>query len=321
MSKRICWKKGMRLTDEVLIAADNCTAESLNQALILASAGRYGLMPSLHPFNLSLNITREQVEVTSISLLAITRTGDVINLHLDRDQIQVLNNTLSLPSNENELFLTINREPERWEETDNGYLEPHYYFSLITPQTALSDHAMPISHLINNDGWQEDTARFVPPCLYVSASYRLEELRTQLVDVLKSIHEKTKTQTQSPVKTAISIYWPIVQEVLIQANTMQDTMTPAMLLACIQRVVGGFALACDMDEVLTLEDASTFYNFSQIGYNYQKAYLRIRQGIGMCHAINDKIDKFSLLTPIPPQPTPTPEPKPEPRRSWLGKQI
>ncbi len=57
------------------------------------------------------------------------------------------------------------------------------------------------------------------------------------------------------------------------------------------------------------------------------AYLRIKQGLGMCHAINEKIDKFSLLKieepkpePIP-EPEPEPEPKPDPRRFWEGKQI
>jgi len=321
MQKRICWKKGMRLTDEVLTAADNCTAEMMGQTLMLASAGRYGLMPSQVPFQLSMNIVGGEIEITFITLLAITRAGEVIDLELDNDKIGTLNNKLRLPSNEEELFLTINCEPGKWTETDNGYLQPHYSFALITPQAALSDHAIPISHLVNNNGWQEDTTRFLPPYLYVSASPRLEEVRAQLVDVLKNIHEKTKAQENSPVKTAISIYWPIVLETLIQVNATKDTLTPSTLLACIQKVVGIFALACELDEVLNLEDAPVFFNFSEVGYNFQTAYLRLKQGVGMCRAINEKIDKFSLLAPAPKQPTPPPPPQPEQRRNWLGKQI
>ena len=45
----------------------------------------------------------------------------------------------------------------------------------------------------------------------------------------------------------------------------------------------------------------------------------------MCYAINEKIDKFSLLKqeePPAPAPKPKPEPpKPDPRRFWDGKQI
>lgn len=321
MPKRISWKKGMRLTDEVLLAADHCADESIHQSLMLASAGRFGLLPSLRPFSLSLNIASGYAEVTSLQMTGITRAGDVIDVQLDSNCIQSINNKLPLPEDEKELFLTINVEPNQWKDTEDGYMEPQYSLALITPQTTLSDYAIPIGHLTYNDVWEEDTARFVPPCLYLSAHHRMEELRVQLVDVLKSISEKTKTQAQSPVKTAISIYWPIVQQVLIQANTEHETMSPAGLLGCIQKVVGGFALACDIDEVLNLEDAPTFYSFSQIAYNYQKGYLRLKQGLGMCHAINEKIDKFSLLNVAPPKPEPKPEPKPDPRRSWLGKQI
>ena len=50
MPKRISWKKGMRLTDEVLLAADRCNDETLGHAFALASMGRLGLMPSTRPF-------------------------------------------------------------------------------------------------------------------------------------------------------------------------------------------------------------------------------------------------------------------------------
>ena len=59
-------------------------------------------------------------------------------------------------------------------------------------------------------------------------------------------------------------------------------------------------------------------------FNYRNAYIRIKQGLGMCYAISEKIEKFSLLKkeeppkPEPPKPEP---PKPDPRRFWEGKQI
>lgn len=325
MTKRISWKKGMRLTDEVLLASDRCTAQAVSQSLTLASAGRFGLLPSLRPFQVSLNVASHSVEVTSLSLTAITRAGDVIDLQSDNNQIHKFNNNLSLPDGEAEMFLTIEVEPETWQDTDDGCMEQSYHFELVTSQTALSDHAMPIAHLVREgNAWAEDNTRFAPPAIYISAHHRYMELCTQLVDVLKEIHEKTKPHAQSPVKTAISIYWPIVLDTLIQVNTSSEMMTPAMLLACIQKVAGGFALACDVDSVLNLEDAPLFYSFAQVPYDYQKGFLRIRQGIGMCRAISEKVDKFSLLNaapPPPPTPEPRPEPKPDPRRSWLGKQI
>ena len=58
MTKRICWKKGMRLTDEILRASDNSTMELVSNALALAAAGRFGLFPSAIPFELSLSINK-----------------------------------------------------------------------------------------------------------------------------------------------------------------------------------------------------------------------------------------------------------------------
>ena len=323
MTQRINWKKGMRLTDEVLIASDNCTAQAVKQSLMLASAGRFGLLPSMRPFQLSLNISAEQVEVTTLDMLALTQAGEVVDLTIGNGFSDSPETRFPIPKDGNELFLTVNVQPEAWTEDHEGFLKPEYFFALITPQTALSAHAVPIGHLLKENGWQEDTHRFVPPCLYLSAHHYFDQQRIQMLDILKSIQEKTKLQAQSPVKTAISIYWPIVQQVFIRLNTEHETMTPAMLQACVQKVVGGFALACEMDEVLTLEDSNMFFNFSQVPYNYQNNYLRIKQGIGMCRAIDEKIDKFSLLNaaPVPPPPQPAPEPKPDPRRSWLGKKI
>ena len=64
MPKRISWKKGMRLTDEVLLAADNCTAEALSQAFMLGCGGRFGLFPSaIRPFEMSLSINNGYVDL------------------------------------------------------------------------------------------------------------------------------------------------------------------------------------------------------------------------------------------------------------------
>ena len=110
----------------------------------------------------------------------------------------------------------------------------------------------------------------------------------------------------------------------VVANAEFEVMTPQRLLSCVQRVVSAFTCACDLDKVLKLEDAETFRNYTRVPFNYRNAYIRIKQGLGMCYAISEKIEKFSLLKkeeppkPEPPKPEP---PKPDPRRFWEGKQI
>ena len=66
MEKRICWKKGMRLTDDIMRASEDATAARIGNAMALASAGRFGLLPSPQQFQLSLNISAEAVEIQAV---------------------------------------------------------------------------------------------------------------------------------------------------------------------------------------------------------------------------------------------------------------
>ena len=64
MAKRILWKKGMRLTDEVLTLSDKCTEELVSNAFALGACGRMGLIPSCRKFSISLDINNDVKEIT-----------------------------------------------------------------------------------------------------------------------------------------------------------------------------------------------------------------------------------------------------------------
>lgn len=333
MPKRISWKKGMRLTDEVLRASDACTAEYISQALRMAGNGRLGLLPSSRPFKVQLSITKGFVDVEALDCLAITTGGNLIDAHFDTKFTNTFESRVQIPavSDANEYILTINALPDNWHESADGYMEQDYTFSLLDAKSTLPDTAMPIARIINDNGWQEDAANFVPPCLCIAAHSKFEELHSKFLQILTSIDDTTrKTLKDTCVRTAISIYWPVVMQMMSTANTEHDAMTPQRLMACVQRVVGSFAMACELDELINLEDAAIFRNYSLSPYNYRIAYIRIKQGLGMCYSISEKVEKFSLLKPEPkivPQPQVVPEPpkpvtpKPDPRRAWEGKKI
>lgn len=324
MPKRISWKKGMRLTDEVLLLSDNYQMETMGNAFTLAAGGRFGLFPSARPFQLSLNVQKDFINVEMLDCLAITRGGDLIDTHFDTRYSDVSNTQVEIPAttDEKEFILTINASSPKWQETEEGVLEPRYTFSLISTTADVGDHAMPIGRIIHEGGWREDNVQFVPPCLYISSHQKYQDLYAQFLDILRSIDTKTMAQINTGAHKAISIYWPLVQQVLIEFNTTREQLTPQSFQAYVQKVVAAFTCACDLDEVLHLEDADTFRNYARVPYNYRIAYLRIKQGVGMCYAISEKIEKFSLLSTAPPPPPARPEPpKPAPTRSWGGKQI
>lgn len=326
MPKRISWKKGMRLTDEVMLAADQYMEESIGNAVAVAAGGRFGLFTPTRPFQLSLSISRGFVEVESLSCLAVTTAGDIIDVKFNTQYANTFDTRVEIPNiaDARELFLVISVNPEEWKEGANGYMEPVYTFSLIGANQAINSHSVPIGRIVYDEGWREDNVNFAPPCLYISAHKKFMELHSQFISILQSIDSKTRNQLETGAHDAISIYWPVAQQMLIMANTEQETMTPQQLLSGVQRVVGAFTCACDLDSMLTLEDAEIFRNYTRVPFNYRIAYIRIKQGLGMCYAINEKIDKFSLLKkeeppkPEPPKPEP---PKPEPKRFWEGKQI
>ncbi len=326
MPKRISWKKGMRLTDEVLLAADKCTSEYIGQSIALAAGGRFGLFTPARPFEMSLSISKGYVEVESLSCLAVTCAGDLIDANFDTKYANSYDTRVPIPKDDDirELFLTISANPNDWKDGAEGCLEPDYTFSLIGSKQAISSHTVPIGRLVNDDGWREDNTNFVPPCLYVTAHQKFVELHNQFISLLRNIDDRTRQQLDTGAYDAISIYWPIVQQIHMIANAEYETMTPQRLLSCVQRVVGAFTCACDMDKVLSLEDAEVFRNYTRVPFNYRNAYIRIKQGLGMCYAIGEKIEKFSLLKkeePPKPQPPKVEPPKPDPRRFWEGKQI
>ena len=324
MPKRISWKKGMRLTDEVLIQADRCTSESFAQAYVLAAEGRFGLFPSVRPFQLALNVEQGAVNVESLDCMGITRAGDIIDVRFDTKFTNTFNTRVQIPDQEGakEFILVVNADPDTWKDTNEGLLVPDYSFSFVGAKQAVPDHALPIARIVYNDGWTEDNVFFVPPCLTVSSHPKFMELCQQFLGVLQAIDEKSRQQSDTLAKTAISVYWPVVIQTLIEVNNEREALTPMRLMSCVQRIIGIFTCACDVDEVLSLEEAEPFRNFARVPYNYRQAYLRLKQGIGMCSAISDKIDKFSQLRETQPvAPPPRQEPPKEDRRRWNGPNI
>jgi hypothetical protein len=118
--------------------------------------------------------------------------------------------------------------------------------------------------------------------------------------------EKASTQLTA-------VFVPVIYEISISYDEQQGVVTG---------MLGGLTTGYfKWHDVLTLEDAETFNNFSRVPFNYRIAYLRIKQGLGMCYAIGEKIDKFSLIQKTEPPKVDPPKPKTDTRRAWDGKSI
>ena len=146
----------MRLTDQVLRASENSKEDFLGKAFTLAAAGRFGLFPSSHPFELSLNITKGIIDVESLTCLGMTKGGQLIDVDYDARYTGSFDTRVQIPDNsgEKEFYLTINAHPGEWRASNDGYEEPVYSFSLIAPNSSMPNYSMPVAHIVDDYGWR-----------------------------------------------------------------------------------------------------------------------------------------------------------------------
>ena len=306
MEKRICWKKGMRLTDEIMRASEDATAARIGNALILASAGRFGLLPSTRQFQLSVNLNTDSVEVQTLDCLAVTRGGSLIDVQIDTRYTNYLEKRIAIPDEigKGELLLTISVDHGHWKETLGGYEEPDYSFGLVGVNSPIPDNALPIAHLMYSEqirGWHVDMEEFVPPCLFLSSHKSYVELMNQFVQILSEIETKVFRLCQPCSNEAFRVFWPVVQQILIDTDKNRDLMTPMELLGNIQKFVAIFTSACHLDPYLNLSDADMLRNYSLAPYNYMNVYSMIKEGLRHCFLINEKVDKIGAQQPETPK--------------------
>ena len=294
MVKRICWKKGMRLTDSILRASDDCTKEQISNALLMTSARRFGLLPSALPFDVSVNITKDAVDIVALNCFAITKSGTLIDVHYDTEYTNAFDTRVRIPENssEKEYLLTIDAHDNQWKDTNDGYEEPVYSFSLIAVNSPLPDNAVPIAHIVDDYGWRVDEIDFVPPCLFVKSHRNYEELFERFTSVLEEIDKKSRAALHGRSRDLIKTFWPMIQQLSIAADKEREVLTPMMLLGYVQRCVSAFTCACDIDDRIELSDAESYREFVAVSCSYKDVFQQIRLGLELCFAISEKIDKL-----------------------------
>ena len=299
MSKRISWKKGMRLTDEVLSMSDNCTSELIGKALVLSAGGNFGLFPNSHPFSLSLDINKNIIDVVSMNCLGITRDGTLIDVNFDTNYTNSFDTRTVIPgSNEDAFFILCVSSTGEWRDTNDGLCEPAYSFNIIDENTSVPANSLPIARIVYDEYcWRMDEIDFVPPCLFVSSHDKYEELYSRFKQLLGKLDTILPHKFITEQKEALKIYWPIVQQLTITIDKEKDFMSPMMLLGCIQKCISGFVLACSLDDYITLGDPEIFQNYVRTPYSYKNVYKKIKEGLELCTSISVKIDGFEAEEP------------------------
>lgn len=296
MSKRILWKKGMRLTDEVLTLSDKCTEELVSKGLVLGAYGCMGLMPSIRKFNISIDINNDIIDIVSIDCIGLTRNGKLIDVQYDTNYTNSFETRILIPSqNTDTRFYLCISALDDIRDTNDGMCENLYNFILIEENSPIPDCSLPIARILYDECcWRSDERDFVPPCLYIKSHPQYKELAQKFLHTLKEINSGLPQQLYTEKKDAVKIFWPLVQQIMISMDKEQDTMTPMTFLSYIQKLVSAFYCACYLDEYITINDPAQYISFINTSYNYGNAYEIINKGVNMSFSIKEKIKTFCV---------------------------
>lgn len=297
MQRRVSWKKGMRLTDEILTISDNCTADAIGNALVLCAAGRFGLFPNLHPFNLTVDINKNIIDVVSINCSGITRDGTLIDIEYNSNYTNSCDTHAFIPVNsEDKNFLLCIEGGNKWRDTNDGLSEMAYTFYVIEENTKIPDKALPIARVIFDEYcWRIDEIDFIPPCLFVSSFKLLEEKYEKYKNILKELDIIIPQKLITESKDALKIFLPTVQQLRITMDKEHELMTPMAFLGNIQKCICSFICACNIDEYINIGNPEAFLNYINSPYNFRTIYKMINEGLRLCSEIYEKIDNFDNI--------------------------
>lgn len=332
MHNKVTWRKGMRLGTEVFNAMDKANEESFRMVSLLGSANRYGLFPSTKPFELSVNINGNAIEVTSLNCHGITKTGCFIDIDYDSNFVNTFDTRIAIPNGTegDAYYLVIKVHEDKLREINETLSELCYSFELVGENSPIADNCLPIGMLVNQYGWRMDETDFVPPCLYLTAHPKYIEQLEKARTFAKELFSKCLLSQNCVAKSLLTQIWTLSYSIFSRLDKERETLTPGQLLSSLQQLTSAFLIGCFADEYVSLENQEPFVLYAQKPYDAKNIYRDIETGLTLCAEIATKMNAVCAMTEVLQQvevPKPTPKPKPAPdtikpgRKGWEGIEI
>lgn len=326
MPLKVTWKKGMRLGTDVFNALDSTIDENIRLTTLVSSGGRCGLFTTVKPFELSVNINNNILEVVSLSCHGITRSGKLVDIDFDSDYTITFDTRVPIPGvNSSDAFILIVRMKDKaWREVTEMYSEPLYTFELLGENSIVDDDSLPIARVVNQYGWRLDETDFVPPCLYIGAHRMFTDLLERAKAIFKSISDRCMTAKNCVARHLLSLIWSEALATYVTLDKERGSITPEQLYASVQKVIGAFVVGCSVDEYVSLENADPFVMYIQKPYDARNLYRDIKKGLELSAEISVKMDAVCDMTEV--REVPVEKPRVDPPKSvgknrWDGIEI
>lgn len=322
MPQKVTWKKGMRLSTDVFEALDKTSEQNIKLANLISTGGRFGLISVGKPFELSVNINNNILEVVSLCCHGVTKSGMIVDINFDSHYSNTFDTRVSIPteSNYDSFLLIVRYHCGQWREVNEMHSEPAYSFELVGENSLIDSNSLPIGCIVNQYGWRLNETDFVPPCLYVNAHPKYIELVNRTRLILKSISDKCLDSKNCVARHLLGVVWSSVVNACIDIDNFQYELTPEFVLTSIQKVVSAFLVGCSVEEYISLENAEPFVMYYNKPFNSRNIYKDIERGLELCSEIAIKMDSVCAMTETrqeseekpKPNPRPAPDPKPKP---------
>lgn len=323
MVLKVTWKKGMRLTAEVFDSMDRFIEEGVRGCYLAATDGRFGLLPSSSPFQLSVDFHNNILEVVSLSCKGITKCGSAIDINFDSAYSKRFDTRVMLPDQVSDpsLILTIKLPKNSWREVDDTFSEPAFKFELIGENREIDECSLPIGKLVNKFGWRLEESDFVPPCIFVDAHHSYFELYTKIKAKIKNIYDTCLNSSQCAVKILLSEIWKSSYDIYSTLDKELYGMTPERLFSLLQKMVNSMIVGAAVEPLININDPQAFMQYCAKPLNIKNLYEDILQGLQLCDDILVKINNAFKIEAEKPREEPVVKPKPEINNKKSGKMV
>jgi predicted component of type VI protein secretion system len=271
---RINWKKGLDITPEIFIAADNYHISERHLIRRFLATHGYGILPEGN-FIIEKDNDEHCLYIQQLKCTALTKDGYIINIEKDTN---FQNKLVFSESSGDEFYvvLSVNPLPLLPAENNSTYVYPDYNLSLVETSDDI-EFGIPILKVFNNQSsWDFDTD-YIPPAVAINSVDMLLEKYTDIDNLIRNTLDKISEDELS----SFHVEW-----MLQQFNHFTPDKSPEDWILLMKKFCLFFKSCLKKEKNVDNEDLSQVMNFLAEQYNPNELEKILQLGINGFEEIN-----------------------------------
>ncbi len=316
---KINWEKGMRLSEQVFIDADNHWDSLLNKIRKTLIAGHYGFVDS--NFCLEGEFNKGKFTVRKLICRAITPAGYFIDIQADYPSAFSMNNPNreieAAPGQELYLYVAVNPfvnipigEINPMEQINRyPYSDPQYEFFFTTEPNTLIENACLIAKFYK----MERDVTFIPPCVSIATSKLLQEVLSEVKAKLNTLSRTLieKRRIAGPY-ACLDLLLASLLPVQVEVENQLDARLPIDLFLVLKKVAQSVSTFSKVHDFFQLNPE--VQSFLARDYNHHDLAGCMNEGLNTLSVICSEMSGFAMVIEEPVELPAPPPPDPKKRR-------